>query len=235
MYVLGGNKRMPRRLKKRFEKHYQFRQQQLKKHCSRLPELNQPLQMKYLSQGAGFPYFQNSYCRFFPTASQMYDEMISHIKTAESFIFLEYFIISDGFLWGEIMKILQKKASMGVDVRVIYDDFGTITQLPLNYPKRLAELGIKAVEFNRCTTALSTVVNYRTHRKICVIDGETAFCGGANIADDYINRLPMTFYWKDTGVMLRGECTCSVTMMFLSLWEFCNGEETADICRFLTQ
>ena len=101
---------------------------------------------------------------------------------------MEYFIISEGYLWDTVLEILKEKAAAGVDVRLIYDDFGCVTTLPYQYYKSLQQMGIKCAAFNQFRPVLNVILNNRDHRKIAVIDGHTAFTGGINLADEYINR-----------------------------------------------
>ena len=135
-------------------------------------------------------------------------------------------------MWGSILKILADKASQGVDVRVMYDGMCEISTLTADYPKRLAKLGIKCKPFSPITPFLSTHYNYRDHRKILVIDGKTAFNGGVNLADEYINREERFGHWKDTAVMLRGSAVRSFTLMFLQMWNLTEENPSWDECDF---
>jgi cardiolipin synthase len=121
-------------------------------------------------------------------------------------------------MWDEILKILARKAREGVEVRVMYDGTSAITCLPYNYPKRLEALGIRCKMSSPLRPFISTHYNNRDHRKILVIDGHTAFNGGINLADEYINHVSRFGHWKDTAVMVRGEAAESFTLMFLELW-----------------
>ena len=139
-------------------------------------------------------------------------------EKVRSFIFLEYFIIEEGYMWGRILDILSRKAKEGVDVRVMYDGLCELALLPHDYPKMLQKLGIKAKMFAPITPFVSTHYNYRDHRKILVIDGSVAFNGGVNLADEYINKKNKYGHWKDTAVMLQGKAVKSFTLMFLQMW-----------------
>ena len=144
--------------------------------------------------------------------------MLEELRNAKHYIFLEYFIIADGYMWNSILDILKDKASRGLDVRLIYDDVGCISLLPNNYPKTLESYGIKCIKFNPFRPVLSSVANNRDHRKIMVIDGHTGFTGGINLADEYINRIERFGHWKDDGIMLKGDAVWNLTEMFLSTW-----------------
>ena len=121
-------------------------------------------------------------------------------------------------MWGKVLELLAEKAKAGVEVRMMYDGTCEFSTLPYDYPKRLERLGIKCKMFSPLTPFVSTHYNYRDHRKILVIDGHTAFTGGVNLADEYINRRVRFGHWKDTAIMLKGEAVKSFTLMFLQMW-----------------
>ena len=173
---------------------------------------------RYCSRSGCFPICGNTEVRYFPLGEDKFAAMLEELEKAEQFIYMEYFIIEEGYMWGRILDVLARKAKAGVDVRVMYDGMCEITTLPHDYPKRLGELGIKAKMFSPVTPFLSTHYNYRDHRKILVIDGKVAFNGGVNLADEYINRRERFGHWKDTALMLRGEAVRSFTLMFLQMW-----------------
>lgn len=172
----------------------------------------------FLTRYADMPPCQNTECEFFPSGEKLFDRLCEKLEGAERFIFMEYFIISQGALWNRIEKILTEKSRRGVMVLLLYDDVGSMNTLPRDFARRLNSKGIKALPFNRCRPHLNSAMNYRDHRKITVIDGNIGFCGGANIADEYINRLPRCSHWKDSGTMLRGEGVFNLTVLFLQLW-----------------
>ncbi len=160
---------------------------------------------------------------FFPTGEEFFKSLISELRAAESFIFLEYFIIAFGELWDEIHDILVEKAKSGVEVRLLFDDFGCMRTLPPYYEITLRREGIKTYRFNRVSPQMSSIHNNRDHRKICIIDGRVGFTGGVNIADEYINKLIRFGYWKDGGIMLRGDAVGGLMKHFLSGWDFTSG------------
>ena len=188
--------------------------------------------VQYRGRNDCHPVFQNTAVTFFPTGEDKWKEMLVQLEQAEKFIFLEYFIIDEGLMWGRVLEILARKAAQGVDVRVMYDGTCEFSTLPHNYPKRLEKLGIQCKMFAPLTPFVSTHYNYRDHRKILVIDGKVAFNGGVNLADEYINHVEKYGHWKDTAVMLRGEAVPSFTLMFLQMWSI--DERECDFGRFLT-
>ena len=144
--------------------------------------------------------------------------MLETLENAEHYIFLEYFIIAPGEMWDGILNVLEKKARAGLDVRLIYDDFGCVSTMPENFSAVLRSKGIRCEAFNPILPLAVALNNNRDHRKIAVIDGYIAFTGGINLADEYINRKKRFGYWKDTGIKLTGEAVRSFTVMFLELW-----------------
>lgn len=179
---------------------------------------------RYLNQSGTFPVYQGTQVTYFPLGENKFAAMLEELKKAEKFIFMEYFIIAEGRMWGSILKILADKAAEGVDVRVMYDGMCEISTLTGDYPDRLAKLGIKCKPFTPIRPFVSTQYNYRDHRKILVIDGKVAFNGGVNLADEYINHIDRFGHWKDTAVMLKGEAVRSFTLMFLQMWNISEKE-----------
>lgn len=173
---------------------------------------------RYLNRTGCFPIYTNTQTIFFSSGEDKFQAMLTELEKAEKFIFLEYFILDEGYMWGSILNILKRKAQQGIDVRVIYDGMCEITTLSFDYSQRLEKLGIKSKAFSPIMPFLSTHYNYRDHRKILVIDGKVAFNGGVNLADEYINRIERFGHWKDTAVMLKGNAVQSFTLMFLQMW-----------------
>ena len=187
--------------------------------------------VNYLNRSGCFPAYENTKVTFFPTGEDKFKELLEQLRQAKHFIFLEYFIISEGLMWGKVLEILAQKASEGVEVRVMYDGMCEFALLSHDYPKKLAKLGIKCKMFSPITPFVSTHYNYRDHRKILVIDGHTAFNGGINLADEYINEVHPYGHWKDTALMLKGDAVKSFTLMFLQMWNI--DEKNCDFDTFL--
>ncbi len=174
-------------------------------------------QCRYLSK-SGFPVYKNTLTEYFPLGDVNFPVLLDRLSKAEHFIFMEYFIIEEGEMWGKILDILKEKAACGVDVRLIYDDVGCMFKLPDDYYRQIESYGIKCVVFNPFKPFLSAVMNNRDHRKITVIDGTTAFTGGINLADEYINKVNKFGHWKDNGVMITGEAVKNFSLLFLNQW-----------------
>lgn len=136
------------------------------------------------------------------------------LRNAQKFIFLEYFIVNEGFMLTSIITVLKEKAKAGVEIKMIFDDFGAL-KLPDKFKKEMKDAGIELHFFNPIRPLLAIYMNNRDHRKIAVIDGLTAFIGGINIADEYINRKVRFGHWKDTAIKVEGNAVFSLTVMFL--------------------
>ena len=182
-------------------------------------------QARYLEGAARSPIYSGCYTEFFPLGEDKFARMVDEIAGAKHFIFLEYFIVEEGQMWDTLLELLAQKAKEGVDVRVLYDDVGCLFTLPGGYCKKLREMGIKAHECNAFVPILTPYLNNRDHRKILVIDGHTAFTGGVNLADEYINAYEKYGHWKDSAVMVKGEAAESFTAMFLTMWDIANRSE----------
>ena len=163
-------------------------------------------------------FYRNSDVRYFPLGEAFFADVLKELERAEHFIFLEYFIIQEGYMWGSILRILEQKARAGVEVRVLYDGSCAVAKLPYHYPQKLHELGIQCKMYAPLRPLVSTHYNNRDHRKILVIDGRIAYTGGINLADEYINRRILYGHWKDTAVGVTGEAVRGFTMMFLQMW-----------------
>lgn len=172
----------------------------------------------YMTKITDFPLCENGKAVYYPSGEKLFEDYITELRSAERYIYIEYFIIEDGVMWDSILEILEEKAGQGVDVRVIYDDLGCIGTLPSKYNRYLNKSKIKCIKFNPFIFALAGRLNNRDHRKITVIDGVTAFSGGINLADEYINEKEKYGYWKDIGFMLKGSGVENFRYMFIEFW-----------------
>ena len=176
------------------------------------------MQTRYLEQWACCPAYMDSAAEYLAGGEEYFARMMEELERAERYIFLEYFIIEEGRMWNTILDLLIRKAARGVDVRVMYDDVGSIFTLTRNYRKKLEEKGIRCQVFNRFMPVISRLVNNRDHRKLCIVDGKVAFTGGINLADEYINEKTRFGHWKDSGILVRGGAAWSMTVVFLNMW-----------------
>lgn len=173
---------------------------------------------RYVYKSGGFPTYQNTSVQYFSSGVEKFEELLKQLRQAQKFVFMEYFIVQKGYMWNTILEILKEKVEEGVEVRFMYDGMCSLSLLPPNYPKKINKMGIRCHMFAPIYPALSTHQNNRDHRKIVVIDGLTAFTGGINMADEYIDRKERFGYWKDTAIMLKGDAVRSFTLMFLEMW-----------------
>ena len=187
---------------------------------------------KYLCKTGCFPVYDRTHVKYFPLGELKFDAMLKELEKAEKYIFMEYFIVEEGYMWGRILDILTRKAGEGVEVRVMYDGMCEMSTLPADYWKLLEKEGIHAKAFSPILPLVSSHYNYRDHRKILVIDGKVAFNGGVNLADEYINRVERFGHWKDTAVMIKGPAARSFALMFLQMWSLKPG--TADYEKWLS-
>jgi len=172
----------------------------------------------YLQEHAGFPVYGNTEQEYFPSGESFFNRVLEEMEKAKKYIFLEFFIIKEGLMFNSILKILEKKAALGLDIRIMYDDLGCFFTLPPDFQKRLNAKGIKTFVFNRFRPIVSSLQNNRDHRKIISIDGKAAFTGGLNLADEYINAVERFGHWKDAAIMIEGDAAWSLTLIFLQMW-----------------
>lgn len=222
IYFLFYDRRLDRKQRKRIKKIY--RQQVKTKDEATLNKLKNEdkkayLQANQLCKLADTHVYQNTSAEYFDMGEKMFPAMLEDLKRAEKFIFMEYFIIEEGFFWNSILEVLKKKAANGVDVRVVYDDIGCMMTLSGDYSKTLRSYGIKAVCFSRLKGQADNEFNNRSHRKITVIDGKVGYTGGVNIADEYINEIEKFGVWKDVGIRIEGEAVAQLTSLFLVDYE----------------
>lgn len=239
IYFLFGQSRVA----KKIEQKYNITLRQIRRFFKEKEEVHKALEQenlrmantsKYIRDYGGFPIHTNTQTKYYPVGDDMFIDMINELKKAEHFIFLEYFIISEGRMWSAILEVLEQKVREGVDVRLIYDDMGCVTTLPYHFYKDLQAKGIKCAAFNPLQPILNIVLNNRDHRKIMVIDGHVGFTGGINLADEYINEYMRFGHWKDTGIMLKGDAVWNLTVMFLQMWNVITGVES-DYAKYTPQ
>jgi len=195
--------------------------------CAPYPEnVNNERLARYIEKTTGTPPATYTDAEYFPVGEDFQRRFLEELNSARKYIFIEFFLIEQGKMWSEILEVLTRKLGEGVKIRVMYDGFATLYTLPRRYYKTLRKMGIECQVFNPVRRLLSFRVNTRNHRKIAVIDGTTAFCGGLNFADNYINAKPKvnTGHWKDSAVMVKGQAAWDFTLSFLAMWEFVTRE-----------
>lgn len=222
-YLFFGGKKPSRPLRKRIDesaKNIMPLVTQEKEVLSEIKALDRQVagQVEYILNSAKFPIYHNTQTKYYQRGEDNFPDILEALRNAKHFIFLEYFIIGEGKMWNSMLEILKEKAMSGLDVRLLYDDFGCMTLLPYQYQKELEKYNIKCEVFNKMIPIFSSVMNHRDHRKILVVDGYIGFTGGINLADEYINEKIRFGYWKDTGIRLIGDGVWNLTAMFLTMW-----------------
>lgn len=234
-YLLFGGNKTNKRFRRKIEEAYKEAVPYLKQDEKIIDEIRKQNksvanQVTYIEKYSTYPIYKNTTTEYLSPGDVFFEKLKEELKKAKHYIFMEYFIVQQGIMWDSILEILEEKVREGVDVRIIYDDMGCLRTLPYKYNEVLTKKGIKCVVFNPFVPFLSFILNNRDHRKITVIDGHTAFTGGINLADEYINEKVRFGHWKDASIMLKGEGVWNLTMMFLQVWRFnTNIKENYDI------
>lgn len=238
MYLLYGEGRPARKMKKKLSAAEKANSQAFQASFGGVAQKEAQTRAdtisRFLYQYAGYPVAYDGEVTYFDSGEKLFEGMKAELKKAEKFILLEYFILSHGKMWNEILQILLEKAEQGVQIRIIYDDFGCMTSLPPKYDEYLESLheNVRALRFNKIVPLFAVRMNNRDHRKILVVDGKTAFTGGINIADEYIGEKRRFGHWKDTGIMVTGNAVASFIRMFFHFWNAFS-KEKEDMAAYL--
>ncbi len=225
-YLFYGEKKPGRRYRKRlmasYMKYKDYHQQDPEV-IERFREVDErgAMTASYIMNEGKFPVYQNSDVTYYGQGEKLFAAMMAGIRLAEKFIFLEYFVIEQGELWEDMLEALLERANAGVEIRILYDDFGSVAYVPKNYYKKLEAMNpnIKCIKFNRVIPFFSWVMNNRDHRKMMIVDGKLAYTGGINLSDRYINLDSPYGHWKDAGVRVEGEAVWNFTLMYLEMWD----------------
>ena len=184
-----------------------------------------------LSMDSNSEVYDQTASKFFSSGEDMWQQMLEDLRAAEKFIFLEYYIVDEGLMWDSIREILEEKAAQGVEIKMLYDDIGCMVTLPGDYTLYLRSKGIEAHKFNKVIPRMTVAYNNRDHRKILVIDGQIAYTGGINLADEYINHIERFGHWKDTGIRIDGSAVQAFTRLFLMNW-YINGGDISNFDQY---
>ena len=183
-----------------------------------IPEEYRTISNLFMNQNLALP-FKNNEVEIYTSGYDFFPSLLMEIGKAEHHIHIDTFIISDDPLGRIIADALIDKAKQGVEVRLIYDDVGS-WRTPNSFFTRMRNEGIEVYAFMPVRfPAFTSRVNYRNHRKICVIDGEVGFIGGMNIARRYVQGTPKQS-WRDTHVKLTGAAVYGLQRAFLVDWYF---------------
>lgn len=172
----------------------------------------------YLWRKGSFPLYRNDSCRYYADAAEALESQLADLSRAEKFIFMEYFAIEDKESFARIHAVLAQKVKEGVEVRLFYDDVGSISFINGGFRAKMEADGIRTRVFNPVLPSLRVFMNNRDHRKITVIDGKIAYTGGYNLANEYFNVTHPYGEWKDAGIRLTGPAVRTYTTIFLEMW-----------------
>lgn len=168
----------------------------------------------------------NNHVELLVNGEKKFPDVMEAIKAAKHHIHIEYYIYDDDETGQEIADLLIEKVSQGVQVRFIYDDFGS-RSIRRHMVKKLRDAGVEIYPFHKIIfIAFANRLNYRNHRKIVVIDGQVAFVGGINVSDKYVNTgAAKKLFWRDTHLRIEGPGVRYLQYLFLSDWSFCTKEK----------
>ncbi|MBQ8816513.1 MAG: cardiolipin synthase [Lachnospiraceae bacterium] len=229
LYMLWGDKKPSKKLQARLNFSYLAMDKYLEDNeetCKALAEVSHRAvaTARYIKKTSRYPVHRNTHVTYYSIGEAMFEAMLEDMRKAEHFIFLEFFIVQEGEMWGRMLEVLLEKAREGVEIRMLYDDMGSVALLPFGYSDKLEEMDphIKCIPFNPVVPFLAMVMNNRDHRKILVVDGHIGYTGGVNLSDEYINAVQRFGHWKDTGVRLAGDGVWNLTVMFMEMWNACS-------------
>ena len=232
LYLLVGDKRPLKKIAAHAEEHALIAKTLESDDMPDMSQSKDPRRadsFEYIRKISAYHTYENIHTTYYPMGEIMFEDMLTELSAAQKFIFLEFFIVKKSHMWDRICEILVEKAAQGVEVRVVVDDLGSFKLFTSAYVAALTAKNVKIIRFNPIIPFLSLFMNNRDHRKILVIDGHTAFNGGLNISDEYINLTSPFGLWKDTGVCLKGAAAWSFTLMFIEMWDtFCKKEDRID-------
>lgn len=231
MYLLFGGRKIPKALMIQDRQAYSDYKQYALQNFETLKEVKEkdPSLIKMVNMcwnNGYFPVYENTEVTYYKTGQEMYSDILEALRSARKYILIETYILDKGDMWNEMEEILLEKIDEGVDVRLMYDDFGSILNIDRDFARAIADKGIKTHSFNPIRPQLAIQMNNRDHRKIIVVDGETAFTGGSNIADEYINKRTRFGYWKDMGIKIHGAAVEPFAIAFLQIWNYASDVNT---------
>lgn len=233
MYLLWG-KSSKRKIEKnivgKLNEGFEFVQKDLNK-TEEFEKLypNKAKMSKYM-ESFNYPAYPDNDIKYFPMGEDVFEDILEQMRQAKHYIMVSFFIVADGNLWEDIHEIFKKKAAEGVEIMLLYDDFGAILRTNnKKFQKMLSDENIHVRVFNPIHKyAAKLYMNHRNHHKIVVIDGRYGYTGGMNIADEYINAIERFGVWKDNAVRIEGPAVFGLATTFLQMWNTCKGEDIHD-------
>ena len=237
LYLLMGRKNVNKRMRKHFSEIDSLLEGLLGQEAEvwrRLVEEDPRIanEFRYILNETGMPVFSNTDVRYFPDQADAFEKQLEELEKAEKFIFLEYYAIEDRESFARVKRILRRKAAEGVEVRLFYDEIGSISFLTQRFIRQMEAIGIDCRVFIPVAPVMNLFMNNRDHRKIMVVDNRVAFTGGYNLANEYFHLTEPYGYWKDSGIMLKGDAVSGMTLLFLEMWNAMELTDT-DFMRYL--
>ena len=225
VFILWGGGRIYPRIRKRMK----LCESKYLKYLENEKEVNDRLkyydimhsrQADYLINESGYPLYDRTSVEYLSPGEKFLPRLLEELEQARDYIFIEFFILAEGIMWDQIHDILKKKVKQGVEIKIIFDDFGSIKRQTKGFISRLKSEGIEVSVFNPINPFINAFINNRNHRKIIVIDGKVAVTGGINIGDEYINAIERFGHWVDSAIIVKGNAVKSFLAMFCCMWEF---------------
>lgn len=232
MFMLWGNRR-----RKKIDQNILEKLQRGAKFLEFNPEITKEFSEKYPTKGRmtryletnSFPLYKNNKITYYPMGEMAFEAIFEEIDKAQNFILLNFFIVGEGVLWKHLHERLLPKLQQGVKVKFLYDDFGGMLRTPTNFKKSLENEGIEVRVFNPIHKYTDQLyMNFRSHQKIIVVDGNVGFTGGMNLADEYVNLVTRYGIWKDNAIKVEGDAVWGLTVTFLQMWEVSGNEAPMD-------
>lgn len=239
MYFLWGHADSKKTIEKKVKsklKHgrtfYEFQKETVELFAKKYPTKSR--MVRYL-ESQGFPLYKNNEVTYYPMGEDTFRAIFKDIASAKRFVLINFFIVGEGMLWNQMHELLLKKLAQGIEVKFMYDDFGAMFRTQKNFKKKLEEEGFEIRVFNPIHKYTDKLyMNYRSHQKIIVIDGNIGYTGGMNLADEYVNLVNRFGVWKDNAVRIEGEAVWGLTVTFLQMWEVCKEGSMLDYTPYRT-
>jgi cardiolipin synthase len=231
MYMFfGRNLRKQKRFSKKKDKDKIQRQFLNKRDKNKEFNPNDPLVKKFSELihlhyiSAQSAYTNSNEIKIYNEGDAKFNDLISCLEEAKSYIHMEYYIFRPDQIGKKILEVLERKASEGIEVKFLYDGMGTLNLPQITFNK-LKKYGGETASFLPFSYIPNLRINYRNHRKIVIVDGQTAFIGGFNIGDEYIGRSVEFGYWRDTHLRISGGAVNSIQRQFLLDWRFAKNDK----------
>lgn len=227
LYLLFGNGRnVPRRRTKKMPESFSYNQSEEQDCKDEIADSRGKMLAHLVSRNSGMPVYGKTETRFFSDVADKHAALLADIERAGKYIFIEYFIVSDGYVLESLMEALERKGKEGVKIYFIYDDIGSKVAFKRRTKKRLAAIpNLELCVYEPTGIVINPRINYRDHRKIAVIDGKIGYLGGDNLADEYVNKKIRFGHWRDNAMRFEGDAVYSISVLFARTWLMSCGEE----------